>query len=133
MQPRFSLARRKATELLEAAGIRKAPVPIEALAELVEARIKYEPFAGGLYGMVHRNTDGSAVIGVNSNDSINRRRFTIAHEIGHLVLHKDEALHVDERYPIGLRTDQSSLATDSREVEANQFAAELLMPSELLL
>jgi Zn-dependent peptidase ImmA (M78 family) len=98
----------------------------------LQVRIVQATKASRFYGMVHRNSDGTAVIGVNSMDAPNRQRFTIAHEIGHLLLHKDEHLHVDEKSPIGLRNDRSSLAIDEREIEANQFAAELLMPVELL-
>jgi len=132
MAPRFSVARKRAVELLKEARIRKAPVPIEKLVGQVNATLRYEPFAGQVYGMVHRNKDGSAVIGVNSMDAPNRQRFTIAHEIGHLLLHKDEHLHVDEKSIIGLRNEKSSTATDEKEIEANQFAAELLMPLKFL-
>lgn len=128
MAPRYTVARRRASDLLREAQVRRPPVPIEKLARMVNAAIRYEPFAGQMYGVVHRNRDGTAVIGVNSLDAPNRQRFTIAHEIGHLLLHRDEKLHIDERSPIGLRTDTSSMATDEREIEANQFAAELLMP-----
>jgi Zn-dependent peptidase ImmA (M78 family) len=132
MPPRYSLARRRAQELLKEGKVKKAPVPIEELAVAVQARIRFEPFTGQVYGMVHRNPDGTATIGVNSIDAPNRQRFTIAHEIGHLLLHKDESLHVDEKSIIGLRNDESSRATDTKEIEANQFAAELLMPAEFL-
>jgi len=132
MSPRYTLAKKRAIELLRAARVKRPPVPIEKLAALVRAKIRYEPFTGQLSGMVHRKPDGTAVIGVNSMDAPNRQRFTIAHEIGHLLLHKDEHLHVDEKSPIGLRNDQSSLATDEREIEANQCAAEMLMPVEFL-
>jgi Zn-dependent peptidase ImmA (M78 family) len=132
MTPRYTLARKRAIELLRAARVRRPPVPLEKLAELVKAKIRYEPFTGQLYGMVHRRSDGTAVIGVNSLDAPNRQRFTIAHEIGHLLLHKDEQLHVDEKSPIGLRNERSSTATDEREIEANQCAAELLMPTDFL-
>ncbi len=132
MTARFSLARRKARDLLRMAKVRRAPIPVEQLARLVRARIHYEPFDGQVSGMVHRKTDGVATIGVNSAHSISRQRFTIAHELGHLVLHEDERLHVDEKAPIGFRNEESSLATKDAEIEANQFAAELLMPAELL-
>jgi len=132
MAPRFTLARRKAIELLESSKVKKAPVPVEKLAELAGASVTLEPFAGELSGMVHRKPDGTAVIGVNSLDAPNRRRFTIAHEIGHLLLHKDESLHVDEKFPIGLRNELSGMAVDENEIEANQFAAELLMPALFL-
>lgn len=81
---------------------------------------------------MHRNSDGSAVIGVNSVDNPRRQRFTIAHELGHLVLHGSQDLHIDEEFPIGLRNRISGMAVDEREIEANQFAAELLMPSDLM-
>jgi len=72
------------------------------------------------------------VIGVNSEHSRTRQRFTIAHELGHLLLHADEEFHIDEKRPLARRDDVSSQATDAREIEANQFAAELLMPKALV-
>ena len=70
-------------------------------------------------------------IGVNSLHSENRKRFTIAHELGHLQLHSDE-VHFDEKAPLARRDGLSSAATGPNEIEANQFAAELLMPSGML-
>lgn len=132
MTPRFSLARRKAQKLLKAGNIKQAPVDVDQLARRAGARIHYEPLDGQVSGMVHRRHDGVAIIGVNSVHSLGRQRFTIAHELGHLVLHKDEKLHVDEKPPIRFRNEESSRATNATEIEANQFAAELLMPIELL-
>ena len=131
MAPRFALAARKARELLNEGKVKTAPVPVKRLAVLVGAEVRYQPYAGDLSGAVHRG-EGRAVIGVNSLHSATRQRFTIAHEIGHLLLHKDENLHIDERFPIGLRSNLSSLGVDAKEIEANQFAAELLMPVGLL-
>lgn len=132
MTPRFSLARRKAQELLRAGNIKRAPVDVDRLARMAGARIRYEPLDGQVSGMVHRRRNGLATIGVNSAHSLGRQRFTIAHELGHLILHKDEMLHVDEKPPIRFRNEESSRATNAAEIEANQFAAELLMPIELL-
>jgi len=132
MAPRKVLARRKAKELLAAAKVRLPPVPVEQLANFSGADIHYEPFSGELSGMVHRQPHGRAVIGVNALHSSTRQRFTIAHELGHLLLHKDEQFHIDENSPIGFRSSLSSQAVDSDEIEANQFAAELLMPVPLL-
>lgn len=131
MRPRYTLARKKAAELLEKARIQRAPVPVEALAELAGAVIRYEPFQGKLSGMLYRSTDG-AVIGINSLHATPRQRFSIAHEIGHLLLH-DPELHIDEHAFVAFRDAASSTAVDPAEVEANQFAATLLMPESLLL
>jgi len=131
-KPRFAMARKKATELLERAAVASTPVPVDRVAAAVGASIRFEAFDGQMSGMVLRSTDGTAVIGINSNHSAVRRRFSIAHEIGHLVLHEEDALHVDAWTPFAYRTDTSSLGTDPREIEANQFAAELLMPEQLV-
>lgn len=56
-----------------------------------------------------------------------RKRFAIAHEIGHFLLHKEKA-------PIALCTDkdfQDWYSHSADESEANAFAAELLMPAEM--
>jgi Zn-dependent peptidase ImmA (M78 family) len=132
MPPRYSLAKRLAADLLKRGRVRKAPIPVEKLAALLNAEIVLQPFSGEISGIIHRNKDGRAVIGVNSSHPIQRQRFTIAHEIGHLLLHTDENLHVDKNFPIGLRSGSSSKAEDENEIEANQFAAALLMPADFI-
>lgn len=132
MRPRYSLAHRRARQLLTEGRVESPPVPLERLAELCRAAIRYEPFEGDLSGMVHCRPDGSGVIGVNSSHSLTRQRFTIAHEIGHLLLHGDEEVHIDAKRPLGRRDKVSSQAEDPREIEANQFAAELLMPESFV-
>jgi Zn-dependent peptidase ImmA (M78 family) len=132
MAARKILARKKARDLLASAKVKVPPVPVEQLANLAGAEVHYEPFPGELSGMVHRQASGRHLIGVNALHPLTRQRFTVAHELGHLLLHKDEELHVDENSPIGFRTPVSSHGVHSDEIEANQFAAELLMPVYLL-
>lgn len=67
-----------------------------------------------LLGAVHYE---DKKIYVNKHMPLNERHFTLAHEIGHIVLHPN---HVDFR-----RSDQEK---DNKESEANVFAYELLMP-----
>ena len=134
MAPRYSLAKKEAASLLRRARVTKPPVPVEKIAALLKAEVVMQPFhgQGEVSGVVYRNKDGTAIIGVNSSHPPQRQRFTIAHEIGHLLLHVDEDLHVDRNFPIGLRSGRSTESTDVNEVEANQFAAALLMPADLL-
>src|SRR5271157_4721592 len=61
-----------------------------------------------------------------------RQNFTIGHELGHLLLHDQEQLHVDHEFRVRLRDDVSSQGTDEAEREANFFAASLLMPKDFL-
>jgi Zn-dependent peptidase ImmA (M78 family) len=48
------------------------------------------------------------------------------------VLHREETLHIDSAFPIAFRDALSETGTDVAEIEANQFAAALLMPDEIL-
>ena len=141
MAPRYALARRRARTLLQEVHIIEPPVPVERLTARCGATLRYEPFDGGVSGMMYGQAEGSAIIGVNSAQSPVRQRFTIAHEIGHILLHRGEDVHIDEkplsklltsREEVRRRDNISSQATDAREIEANQFAAELLMPEEFI-
>ena len=60
------------------------------------------------------------------NDTENRRRFTIAHEIAHCCLHTENLIE----YHVELRNN--AIATSGREYEANIFAGELLIPERTL-
>lgn len=131
MPARYALARKRAQELLKAGNVSSLPVPVKKLAKLAGAVIKYAPFDGQLSGMVQIRKDEPALIGVNANHVEARQSFTIAHELGHLLLHSNKSFHIDNII-IGRRNEASSMAVDDNEIEANQFAAELLMPRYLL-
>jgi Zn-dependent peptidase ImmA (M78 family) len=117
-------AEARATALIEKFGIEGAPVPVEQVARQLGAEVVYRAFEGDVSGMVYRS-DSEKLIGVNSSHPPNRQRFTVAHEIGHLVLHKDQHVYVDS---FGGRVNWRDGARDPVEAEANAFAAELLMP-----
>lgn len=71
------------------------------------------------------------IIFVNKTESPGRKRFTIAHEIGHFVL-KHNNTNIFEYSTNALqRNNLSSKGQDPQEIEANAFAAELLMPENL--
>lgn len=70
--------------------------------------------------------DGNVVIGVDSDQSIQRKRFTVAHELGHYFLHRQfKHTFVDEVFARSGNSNQI-------EREANAFAAALLMPKALI-
>lgn len=68
-----------------------------------------------------------AKIYLNLNQSDTTKTFTLAHELGHFLLHKD-----DNNFRIDLQ-DYSEDDSDNQETEANFFAGCLLMPKEKLL
>lgn len=124
-------------QLLTRAGVTKPPVPVERIARLLDVEIRYVSFQGDISGMVARE-GGRAVIGVNTLHPTARQRFTIAHEIGHLELghHLEgsgqDGMHIDRDFKVMLRDAKSSQATDPIEIEANNYAAALLMPRSML-
>jgi Zn-dependent peptidase ImmA (M78 family) len=123
-----------AEDLLERYSIRTPPVPVERIAKALGAEIRRSSLDSALSGMVFVR-DGIAIIGVNAMHHPNRQRFTIAHEIGHLELHRkqiESEVHVDRDFPILLRGPHSADGTDEFEKEANLFAAELLMPRRFM-
>jgi Zn-dependent peptidase ImmA (M78 family) len=122
--------RTEAERLLNAAGISSPPVDLKAIARMLGASIRYEPFEGEISGVLYKDQK-NAIIGVSSLHHPNRQRFTLAHEIGHLVLHELD-VHVDKGFRMVLRDSKSATATDPLEIEANRFAAELLMPSDMV-
>lgn len=121
----------QAQGLLARYGVAAIPVPVEAIARAAGIQVVRSPAAGQESGFLMR--DGQRVlIGLNSNDSPRRQRFTIAHELGHFELHTGRALIVDHTVRINKRDDVSSAATHPEEIQANAFAAALLMPETFI-
>ena len=117
----------RADDVLAKLGIKSPPVPVEHVARALGARLVFEPLDDELSGLLYRGAGGST-IGVNSAHPRTRQRFTVAHEVGHLVLHEDKAMFVDKLVRVHLRDSNSATGTLSEEREANAFAAALLMP-----
>lgn len=132
-KPRFQKAKREAEQLLEKYEIANSPVPVERIAKREGARIQFGPLDKELSGMFFVK-DGVPTIGVNSLHHPNRQRFSLAHELGHMMLHADiiKGIHVDKGNAILQRAALAAEGTDPMEIEANQFAANLLVPDFLL-
>lgn len=121
----------RAEKLLNDEGVLREPVPIENLARRLGAELSFQPFEKDMSGMLYREGQ-RVVIGVNSTHATTRQRFSIAHEIGHLLLHKGRPMFIDRDGRLNRRDEVSTLGTDTEEIEANSFAAALLMPQPLL-
>jgi len=106
------------------------PVSLEEFAKIAGVQIKYKDFDEDLSGFAYQKY-GIKMIGVNSTDRPERQRFTIAHELGHLFLHKQNTVTYDQEFMM-FRDSHSKEGTDLKEIQANAFAAELLMPEEVL-
>lgn len=127
-----------ATDLLNELGMVAPYVGVEEVARHLSLSLQPSLMEDETSGMlVVKN--GKAAIGFNHSHSEVRKRFTIAHEIGHYVLHhqKDglvENLFFDKGLKVYRRTDTSAYDNSDfkRETEANAFAANLLMPEFMI-
>lgn len=107
------------------------PVDVESIALSEGVLIRKEELEDTVSGMLVIK-DNQAVIGVNSTHHPNRQRFTIAHEFGHYLLHRNLASVFFDESLVFFRDKEASTGNKYQEIEANTFAAELLMPESVL-
>ncbi|HMQ01536.1 MAG TPA: ImmA/IrrE family metallo-endopeptidase [Candidatus Doudnabacteria bacterium] len=123
--PRKKSAKILAQKLIKQAGVAGAPVSLQRVIECLQLthdlevrRIFTSDKVSGLLVVCREMDEEYSTIGFNANDSWYRRRFTIAHEIGHLLF--------------GHACTKGQNSGTHNEREADIFAAELLMPTKLI-
>lgn len=90
----------------------------------------------GISGQIEKLPDGRYKISANHKENIKRRRFTAVHELGHYIYHRSllgDGVDDNKAYrsvPDGNFYNKSIGVKE--ETEANQFAASVLMPWDLL-
>jgi Zn-dependent peptidase ImmA (M78 family) len=109
--------------LAEDRGIKVNPLDIEGLLKAYEVNIRRRPMEDEISGHLEATEDGWYVT-INSLHHPRRQRFTLAHELGHFLLHSGERKDFLDRM-LFRANEQSRMET-----EANRFAASLLMPEE---
>lgn len=123
----------KAFQLLKDYNCLETPINIKSL--IKKLGIKLSPYDLGedVSGVLVIDR-GNHKIGYNSTESLVRQRFTLAHEVGHFILHcndKNEGLFVDHTKYM-FRKGSPNSKEYRLEMQANQFAAALLMPEKLI-
>ncbi len=117
---------KRARETRAALGVPPG-APVRCVLSLVERQMRVPVVIAALptniAGCCWRDGD-RAVLWVNGTHAPTRQRFTLAHELGHLRCRHDGAVPVETFVTLG------GMSTDSREVQANAFAAELLAPAK---
>jgi Zn-dependent peptidase ImmA (M78 family) len=129
---------RDAQQILETVWLReqdeiRLPVDPFAIAKRLGITVYLSMLADGVSGMlVKRAAYDDPEIHLNAGDHRNRQRFTCAHELGHYVK-RSATGNPDEIWEYVDRRDTlASQGNDPDEVYANQFAANLLMPRDLV-
>jgi hypothetical protein len=114
------------------------PVPVERMVETLNLGPDYRPLGDGISGKIVRAPDDRGAgyrIVVNAHDHQNRQRFTVAHELGHYIYHRD-LLDSGVGDTVAYRAEGSGFPNPrigpAQETEANRFASNLLMPNRLI-
>jgi Zn-dependent peptidase ImmA (M78 family) len=125
------IIRQEAQKLIENCSIINLPVNLEVIADSLNIKVVHDKLEDDISGFI-KIVKNTAVCVINSSQHKHRQRFTLGHEIGHFVLHRYDKspMFVDKGYHY--RNADSSRGEIRKEIEANQFAAELLMPRKLI-
>lgn len=111
------------------------PVDVFALAATLGLGPVAELLPDNISGLIRRNSDGSMTCVYNWDHSLTRQRFTVAHEIGHFIFHRDR-LNAGVSDTLAFRADDVQLPNPligrEQEWQANNFAANLLVPDRWL-
>lgn len=127
---------KSAIELLEEYGLDKtAPIDIEQLLRAIgisaigkdfsELEKRLDKPKGSILGMLLSSGNNAAIF-YRKDDSYNRRRFTIAHELAHAINHSDNEPHIEYRMA------EKEMEENPVEKNANIVAGEILIPLPLL-
>ncbi len=111
------------------------PMPVDpvAIAALMGVQVLKGDLPENIAGVLLKRMGHDPRIVVQATDSKNRRRFTVAHELGHFVYRgATSAIDEDQYEYVDQRSSLAQAGTDKVEVFANQFAAELLMPESVV-
>jgi Zn-dependent peptidase ImmA (M78 family) len=111
-----------ANDLLNALGVRLPPVDVDYMARRLGIEVVRRSNLG--YAGSVESEGNHAIIYLNRDDHPVRQRFSLAHEIGHLMLHPMHAGRMHFR--------DTNFYGDWRETQANRYAADLLMPEWML-
>ena len=104
-------------------------IDVEAIAEKCEVSLKYGcvESSGFTINNEMNSKNGKKVISINEFEPDYRQRFTIAHELGHIILE-----HEGISYRFSDVSKYKNTIDRMNEVAANKFAAELIMPEKLV-
>lgn len=116
-----------ATELLEYFKINlNKEINIDFIIESLNIKVKQAKLKEGILGASKVERMNKLIVISQELDNPGRRRFTLAHELGHILMHQG--------FNYCNYTDFNiQMATKEKEQQANEFASELLLPREIIL
>jgi len=125
------MVQNEAEKFLKDEGFNSLPIDLMAIAKKLEITVQAKPKSnGGVSGMLLKCGDSFGIMYATHINNTGFQRFSIAHEIGHFLLDG----HIEQILPDGANEHESRAgftSSDPYEIEADNFASALIMPSEL--
>lgn len=135
MYENYKKARDTSWEVLVRCGIRELPISLGTIADHYDFKVIAYSDTNITQVLKNEVVEGDGFIVFSKgkkeiflNDKVsnrNRRRFTLAHELGHGILNHDIGI-------VHYRNSEVDSDIDMQELEANVFARDILMPSTVL-
>ncbi|MCC7432612.1 ImmA/IrrE family metallo-endopeptidase [Candidatus Peregrinibacteria bacterium] len=118
-EPRYKLAQSEAGRIWGTLAGSKVPVQLNDIVKAMDVNVKEENIPQGIRsdGATTMDNSGKCTIRYRKDISVERQRFTVAHELGHIVLEH-----------VSFDGSSSQCSGGSQEKEANAFAGALLVP-----
>jgi len=114
----FGFVKKLARNLVKKSKIKNPPINLRDIFKSADNGIEVR---GTNLGSGDGFSIGSSLINYNSTSPIVRQRFTVAHELGHILLGHNSRAKIIDFY-----------SKDINEQQANVFASELLVPLQML-
>lgn len=112
---------RVCSQLIHGLPPQTIPIDAEALLQDLDIVVRRMLLPGTIYGISYRCSDDTWLVCIATNLPAHMERWTLAHELGHILLHGHQGAHQP-----GLCDERDWV----REVEANTFASLLLAPED---
>lgn len=135
MYEHYKQARDMSWNVLLECGITELPINLGSIADFYDIKVilysdtnltqlfQKDVLSGD--GFIASNNNKKQIYINDKINNRNRRRFTLAHELGHGILNHDIGT-------IHYRNSEIDSQTDMQELEANVFARDILMPATVL-
>ncbi len=129
MEPNYKYAREMARKVLKDYGLKYIPTDLKKIFDALRFEYVELEDPEDVDGMIVKIEDKPSIVVINVEKPLTRQRFTLAHELGHLFLNHNKR-DIYDAETAREQSDYFSQSKPPKEIEADVFASELLIPFE---
>ncbi len=128
MEPNYSFARQMAKKVIKDYGLTEVPTDLRKIFDSLGLRYIELNDPEDIDGAILEIENEPSIAVLNRAKPVQRQRFTLAHELGHIFLKHNQRDNYDPEAEREIDEDILSRKKPPTEVEADAFASELLVP-----